>query len=332
MLDIFGDQFVTNIKDSLQYIERLSDYELVRKLRQRYYLRDFDVALYAKSRFFISKINHGFWEHLAFLFTEPERRNTYRDVGLALRERQYLTSDFLPVLLGIWAHSLRSQSINHFISCTTGAYPFSRVFGDPWSVDHCPPIASYALSSFVRGVVKGLIAFSDLAGQDTPIPVYDSFHINSDFESATLFSSLKTNASPKTACVMVGPPVMSRVRVVDWPGPQFFLGVSALNAMAQWQFNLENVSAVVEHLVRQGYEIVMLFQGAVLGPLVAEHLSRYANDRDIDIRFVDLGRILDMAYEKDITGTGSPLPSRTFTAVGQIELGQTAEFVCQALS
>jgi len=327
--ELIGDGYSRDLHCILKDIEALSDFELVRRLRKKYVVTSFDNTTYSRPRCFVTKINHGFWEHLSYIFTDSQFRGAYRDVNLPLRERQYLTSDFIPALLGAWKRSLRSHLVDTFISTTTGAYSIPHILGTPWVLAECDTNDTYSMAPYVRGAVKGLIAFSELVSKDQPITVHDSFQINSDFENTSLLRHLKSTANENTACVVVGPPHLSRVRVVGWPGVQFFLAISASSAMAQWRFNLKNMYAVVDYLASERKDVVILFQGAVLGPVFAEHLSVYASERNISVRFVDLGRILDMAYEEDLSKTGSPLPSRTFTSVGQFELGDPAEFIFQ---
>ncbi len=67
------------------------------------------------------------------------------------------------------------------------------------------------------------------------------------------------------------------------------------------------------------------FPGAVLGPILAAYVRSLSARLPINVGFVDLGRLMDLAFEQDVTKTGSPLPDGSFDSRGQLSLGERPE-------
>lgn len=333
-ISVFAARMKSNIKvdigdsilKTLDPLEQLPDFDLVRTLRRRYEIAAYDPARFAVKAPVISKINHGFWEHLAFLHTCPERRDSYRDVGLALRQKQYLSSDFLPVLLGAWVELSRDEDAGVFVSTTTGVIDFAANLGQPWTDPNAPEDSAYVLKDFRRGAARGLIAFSDIVRRGEPsadkLHFFDSVAINTGFQDGTLMGGITEQAGPDTVALIMGPPRLGVVRLANWPGPQAYLGISLHSAMAQWEFNLRNLAAVINAYAAQSKDVVVFFQGAVLGPILAAYVRRLSARLSIEVGFVDLGRLMDLAFEADITKTGSPLPNASFGSRGQLGCGE----------
>jgi len=315
------DRFPQAIQSALPDIEGRSDFKLLRSLRAAYGVARIDPLCFSDPNFIATKINHGFWEHLAFLFTNADSRSTYRDVNLKLRQRHYLTSDFLPVLMGSFLDLMCQPQAHAFISCITGIRSVEQLFGQHWSNPHLADPDSFEVNPSRRGAIKGLLAFSELAqrtGSVSPLGVYDSFDINQSFSDLSLLNGIRGRATDKTLCLVMGPPHLSAVRIANWPGPQAFLAVSRTACMAQWAFHLANLVAVLDRVERAGQDVVVFFQGAVLGPVIADYLCSYRDRKNGNVAFVDLGRLLDLTFEHDLTSTGSPLPDGSFDSKGQL--------------
>lgn len=328
-----GVDIAASVLQTLDPVEPLPDFDLVRTLRARLEIAPFDPARFATAAPVISKINHGFWEHLAFLHTRPERRDSYRDSNLEMRRRQYLSSDFLPVLLGTWMELIRDAGAGGFVSTTTGVIDFGANLGQAWTDPDVPAPEGYVLRPFHRGAVRGLLAFGDIArqsGVEGPLRYHDSVAINTGFQDGTLLGGIKGQAGPDTVALVMGPARLGAVRLAGWPGPQAFLGVSLHSAMAQWQFNLRNLDAVIRRYEAQGKDVVVFFQGGALGPVLAAWLRRIQPHLATRAGFVDLGRLMDLAFEDDVTRTGSPLPDGSFNSHGQLRLGTPPEHVFAA--
>jgi|GEM_PF-6658001 len=314
-----------SILQTLDPVEQLSDFELVRTLRGTYEVLQYGPSQFSEKPPLITKINHGFWEHLAILHTRPERRSSYRDVNLKLRQRQYFPNDFLPVLLGAWTTFTVENGVGGFISAITGIRDFAGTLGRPWAAPDSGEVQNYELPSFRRGAVRGLLAFADILKQSTGSAekprFYDSVAINTGFQDGTLLEGVSEVAAPGTVALIMGPQRLGQVRIANWPGPHAFLGVSLHSAMAQWRFNLRNLVAVLEHYADRGKDVVVFFQGAVLGPILAAYVRSLSASLPINVGFVDLGRLMDLAFEDDVTRTGSPLPDGSFNSHGQLRLG-----------
>jgi len=338
-IHIFAEEMKSHIKadigDSilrtLAPVELLTDFNLVTMLRAHYDITEYDPTRFATKAPVISKINHGFWEHLAFLHTRPERRDSYRAVGLQLRTKQYLTSDFLPVLLGAWMTLERDETVGGFVSTTTGVVNFADNLGKAWTDPESPEDPTYELKDFRRGAARGLLAFSDLVRRSVPgigrLHFYDSVAINTGFQNGTLMGGISGAAAPGTVALIMGPSRLGAVRIANWPGPQAFLAVSLHSAMEQWMFNLRNLAAVLEDYAAQGQDVVVFFQGAVLGPILAAYVRSLSAKLPTNVGFVDLGRLMDLAFEEDVTKTGSPLPDGSFGTRGQLSLAEVQKQV-----
>ena len=320
-----------SILRTLDPVELLSDFKLVTTLRDRYDIIDYDPARFATKTPVISKVNHGFWEHLAFLHTRPERRDSYRNVGLDLRTKQYLSSDFLPVLLGAWMAMEQDEEVGGFVSTTTGVVNFADNLGQAWTDPESLEDPAYELKNFRRGAARGLLAFADIVRHSAPktgkLRFYDSVAINTGFQTGALMRGIAGAAGADTVALVMGPQRLGQVRIANWPGPQAFLGISLHSAMAQWQFNLRNLVAVLEQYAERGQDVVVFFQGAVLGPILAAYLRRLQSTLPVNVGFVDLGRLMDLTFEEDITKTGSPLPDGSFNSRGQLVRGEAMETI-----
>jgi hypothetical protein len=324
LLSFLDENYRQEIQDFLLKNEDMSDSDLVQSLSKHYAINDFQSSGYANPNIIISKMNHGFWEHLAFLHAREQHRHTYRDVNLAFRERQYLTGGFLDMLMGSMLAASHSPGIYRFISATTGVESFSKCLGTYWDEAAPSPSVPYKLPEFKRGAVRGLLVFSHLfnkrRGSDEPLVFFDSYSNNLSFEEGALLSNLKSTANSDTVCLIVGPAHLNKVRVIDWPGSHSFLCLSSTLAHAHWRINIENILSVLKHYDSQSKNVVILFQGGALGPVVAWFVNAYKAHLSIDVAFLDLGRLLDIAFEADLTRTGSPLPSRTFKMNGAFHL------------
>ena len=326
-----------SILQALDPVEKLSDFALVKMLRETYEIETYDPGRFSTKAPLITKINHGFWEHLAILHTRPERRGSYRDVNLALRQKQYLSSDFLPVLLGSWTTLTVENEVGGFISAITGIRDFAGTLGRPWVAPDSQEVQNYELPSFRRGAVRGLLAFADVLKKSAETAekkpcFYDSVAINTGFQDGTLLGGISGAATPGTVALIMGPPRLGEVRIADWLGPQAFLAISLQSAMAQWMFNLRNLSAVLESYAAQGRDVVVFFQGAVLGPILAAYVRSLSARLPINVGFVDLGRLMDLAFEQDVTKTGSPLPDGSFDSRGQLNRAEAAGTIFAELS
>jgi hypothetical protein len=119
------------------------------------------------------------------------------------------------------------------------------------------------------------------------------------------------------------------VRVTNWPGRHAFLCLSGNHAQAQWRFNLVNLLSVLKHYDTLDRRVVVLFQGAVLGPLLVRFLADFIETLTIKVSFLDLGRLLDIAYEADISKTGSPLPNRSFDSKNMLNIVECGDTIFQ---
>ena len=313
--------------------ESLQDHELVRRLAETFTIDNFPANAYAAEGLLISKVNHGFWEHFAYMHASPGHRTTYRDVNLPLRENQYLTGDFLDVLTASMLGSLPLSSIDRFVSCTTGVQTFSDCLGAPWA-SGTGNFENYKLSDFKRGAVRGLLAFAHLhkmssSASQVPLRFHDSYSNNKSFEDGILLDTLCRSANEDTVCLIMGPERLGGVRVTNWPGRHAFLCLSGNHAQAQWRFNLVNLLSVLKHYDTLDRRVVVLFQGAVLGPLLVRFLADFIETLTIKVSFLDLGRLLDIAYEADISKTGSPLPNRSFDSKNMLNIVECGDTIFQ---
>lgn len=307
----------------LHTLHALSDFQAVRELRSRLVIEAFDPARYADLNLIAAKVNHGFWEHLAVLNARPEHRARYRDVNLPMRVKSYLSTGFMDVLIASMLRLLGHGSVSSFVSTTTGRMSFGRVLGTPWTSDRITT-GTTELSEVRRGAVHGLLAFTEVARVHHPIqPPYsffDSYDNNSAFENGTLFRNLLSSATSDAVCLIMGPQSLRQVQVAGWPGDYAFLAISRRQAVHQWRFNLLNLFSVLQHYDRMARNVVILFQGSVLGPIIADYLADFRASLGINVAFIDLGRLLDLAHGEDLTNTGSPLPNNSFNSGGQLLL------------
>ena len=85
--------------------------------------------------------------------------------------------------------------------------------------------------------------------------------------------------------------------------------------MQKWELQLNNMKLALDELVEKHQSVTILFQGVVLGPMLASLIEHaFVN---LDILFFDFGRLLDIEVtQHTLSHTGSPLPNRSVEPTG----------------
>lgn len=306
------DAITNELRSKLSTLDTLQDQDLLHEFWMNYSIQNtLDTSHLAGQK--ISKINHGFWEHLAMLHASEEALPTYRNPNLSLRTSQYLNRGFLQTLLDCWSNSTPERDYRRFISTTSGIAPITKV--TPQNIP-----AGANLPIVQRGALKGLLIAAHrmqlTRGEFFRIPVEDSFQINRAFERHEILERAAAQIPSNSACVVFGPPWLSGIQLCGWEGRSSYLAISPTRAMSQWSFYTSAISELIKIQLEKFEHVLITFQGGALSPVICDHIVQDEEIPANAVTFFDLGRLLDIDAGVDLSKTGSPLPSRRTEKLG----------------
>jgi hypothetical protein len=258
---------------------------------------------------FFFKINHGFWEFLAFLHSDSSYFSTYRPMTVEAVKHWYDINDNMAIALSCFLLSDQYKNIHRMGSPTTGKISYDNLIRDFISKLDC----GYSHSQHQRGAFKGLLSAAmlnkHLTSSNDKLCFSDSYALNNDFDTGRFANQIIKNAKDTSVCLTIGPARVSVARIINWPGSHAHFTISHYTADKSWIFNLVAIQNVIAYLQNEFDDVYVLFQGATLSCALVSFL---ADSQVIDLGrlyFYDVGRLLDMALKTDLTKTGSPLPS-----------------------
>ncbi|WDT85602.1 hypothetical protein [Alteromonas sp. 009811495] len=254
------------------------------------------------------KVNHGFWEMFAYLLANG--KSNLRKRNFQVLQAQLQDSHLLPYLMASIQYCIRSSNIVFMQSLTSGI---------GWSSGLFEQQKTNGLDQIRRGVITGNLV--NLAfGVDDVNDFVDSFPLNYGYQEGELRTIL-AKLDEGDSILLVAPPHLNKLKVNpnifagEGSPKQFYLAMSPDQALQQWDKQLENIRTAIEHLRSESKQTVVLFQGAVLGPMVAP-LIEFQGWHE-DTRVLDLGRLLDIEVDiNSLSLTGSPLPNRSVKPSG----------------
>lgn len=295
----------------LSAIEALSDEELLGCFQ-----RAFDVKLpnsplsrerdSSKAHSFV-KVNHGFWEMFAFVLSD--NASLYRPRNINVLREQLESSNLLPFLIASIKRCMNSPNTLFMQSLTSGIGK---------SEDLIVGCLKNGLDPIRRGVFTGNLLQSDLSNAERDSFI-DSYPLNYAYQQKELDNVLR-QLPKQSAILLVAPPHLSGIGIRPEYLPhsdikQYYLAVSPTQAMQKWELQLNNMKLALDELVETHQSVTILFQGVVLGPMLASLIEHaFVN---LDILFFDFGRLLDIEVtQHTLSHTGSPLPNRSVEPTG----------------
>jgi hypothetical protein len=252
------------------------------------------------------KVNHGFWEHLAALFGTRGMVARYREMDLPTRRKHYFQANFLPAFEHAWSRltSARNEAVVPMISTTSGVSPIRTDPGDSMG-----PVRRAALTGMVAYELAAGGAAESADRHREPLAVHDSYAMSKGFEEGLVIDRVLRKSADGSALLVIGPRWTGACRVKDLAGSQYFLAVSETDVMPLWRQTTATILAVLRHLGDTHGRITVFLQSSAYSPIACAAIMEYAASADVAIEVWDLGRLLDVAVDKDLTRTGNPLPT-----------------------
>ena len=280
------------LRGSASSLEDLSDDDLNSAFYEKYTLNSAEDGLLTRQGALVSKVNHGFWEHLIYLYASQAQRKNLRDVNLSLRQRQYFEGGFLSALLSAWGQGQSQSAYHQFVSLTSGIAAFSNVFPVFSGKDN-------KLGPVQRGACKCLIIAADVfrhgfSASEEKFSVFDSYFINSSFENRKFIPMATESYSTESTCLIIGPPSLSKLKIKEWKGKHAYMAISESKAMGLWRFHLDSLIMALDKILDSSDRVLILFQGAVLSPIFCAYLAQQNRFDRSRVNFFDLGRLLDL--------------------------------------
>lgn len=291
--------------ESLDNVELLGDFQ-----------RSFDIKLPAsplsikrnstKAQSFV-KVNHGFWEMFAFVLSD--NTSLYRARNMNILREQLKSSHLLPFLIA---------SIKQCMSSSNTLFMQSLTSGIGKSEDLIAGCLKNGLDPIRRGVFTGNLLQSALSNAEQ-LAFIDSYPLNYAYQQKELDKVL-LQLPKQSAILVIAPPHLSGIGIKSEYLPhsdikQYYLAVSPTQAMQKWELQLNNMKVALDEILEKHQSVTILFQGVVLGPMLAS-LIEHAFE-NLDILLFDFGRLLDIeATQHTLSHTGSPLPNRSVEPTG----------------
>lgn len=310
-------------KNRLSELEELSDQELLKRFQNLFDLQMPESPLSSErdsseARSYV-KVNHGFWEMLAFVLSD--NTSLYRSRNVNVLRDQLESSNLLPFLIA---------SIEQCMSSPYTLFMQSLTSGIGRSEDLITTCLKNGLDPIRRGVFTGNM----LQSNTERVSFIDSYPLNYGYQQKELGKVL-SQLPENSAVLTVAPPHLSGVGIKPECLPhddikQYYLAISPTQAMQKWELQLNNIKLVLDEIVERYKSVTIFFQGVVLGPMLASLIEH--DYKTLDILFFDFGRLLDIEVaEHTLSHTGSPLPNRSVEPTGFFKQFETNGCCFEAL-
>lgn len=300
------DAFIQQIKPSIEAFSTMNDENLAKEFEGQFRFVSIQNPFDNQNSTYV-KVNHGFWEMFTYLIVQ--NTDNLRQRNYSILEAQLRHSGLLPFLMASIKFCVDSSKIHFMQSLTSGIGLSESLFKDQ---------SRNGFDAIRRGVIIGNLINRAFSSQERSDFV-DSFPLNYGYQSGDLVKAL-AGLNSDDSIIVIGPPHLSELSVSESlfsasSPTQFYLAISPTQALQRWREQLTAVKASIRNLAERSNKVVVLFQGAVLGPMVAA-LIEYEN-LDGKVLMFDLGRLLDIEVENNtLSHTGSPLPNRSVEPTG----------------
>lgn len=243
------------------------------------------------------KINHGFWEHLYWLFA-PHDESRMRGNNPDGYRTRYVASGFLDGLAAALAVTaepdadlLRFPGMHLAVSLASGTH------------DHADVIAGFgartaAEQKIVVGAAIGLTAWWETLFPGRRPTFHDGSFPKRGLATGALRQTLQWAAARSERIVFVVPPHLAGVRLADASLPQETVTVPADTVHESWAGCLRAVTAHVLGRVAGDGRVLVITQSAVFSALLGlflNHAKRQLLPVESRLRFFDVGQALDVA-------------------------------------
>jgi hypothetical protein len=243
------------------------------------------------------KINHGLWEHLYWMFADPDPASIRAKEAPWIHDR-YIASGFLDLLETVFrrisraeGERLRFPGLHMGVSLASGTHDHPDVIG---SFATRPPRQQLV----IMGAAIGLVAWWETLFPGLRPDFCDGSYPKRGLATGALKTALERAAAASERIVFVVPPHLAAIRLADVSIPQEAVVVPPTTVHESWIPCLGAASRhVLGRLAADGRVLVITQANVFSAPLGGFLLAarRQLLPADARLRFFDLGQALDVA-------------------------------------
>jgi hypothetical protein len=238
---------------------------------------------------YFAKVNHGYWEYMRHAYDDDHaERDQFRETDVQSRIRRLRSSG----VTQHWAWQIhqyfraeRSPGVESQLSISLTAGTES-------------PIHSIrkTLNPVTRGAAIGLISMFETAlPAAVKCEVGDGGATRALIFDKTLKAFFEKYVADSEACLLVTPPHLKMLDLVDYKGRMYKFLVPPTRVNETWKVVASALLGYMVRVSKKHKTITVLAQGASIASLMALLFSNMEVFSGTRIRFIDLGRVLDVA-------------------------------------
>ena len=300
-----------SLRQSLHFIERAlyaeSDFEkeLVANIHANTALEDEQIKKAFSAHFNVSpmslmelptdrsvyfaKVNHGYWEDMRHVYDDDHaERDQFRETDVQSRVRRLRTSG----VTQHWAWQIHQYFYAKRSPDVESRFSISLTAGTE------SPVHSVrkSLNPVTRGAAIGLISMFETAlPAAVKCEVGDGGATRALIFDKTLKAFFEKYVRDSEACLLVTPPHLKTLDLVEYKGRIYKFLVPPTRINETWKVVASALLGYMVRLSQKHKTITVLAQGASVASLMALLFSNMEVFSGTRIRFIDLGRVLDVA-------------------------------------
>jgi hypothetical protein len=283
-------QFELELAESICRHTQLGDAEIRKEFSARFNVSPLSLmSLPTDRNIYFAKVNHGYWEYMRSAYDDAHAgREQFREINVRSKIRRLRTSGVTQAWgWQIHRHLMQAASTHKHVSLSVSLTAGTE-----------PPAQSIMneLTPVTRGAAIGLMSMFDAA-----LPELDHYRLGdggatrSLIFDKTLEPFFERYIVDSEACVLVAPPHLKQVDFVDYKGAVYKFVVPATTINETWKTVAATLLGYLMRLGKQHRSITVLGQGASVISLMALLFADVDALQGIRLRYIDLGRVLDVA-------------------------------------
>jgi hypothetical protein len=238
---------------------------------------------------YFAKVNHGYWEYMRHSYDdEHAERDQFRETHVQSRIRRLRTSG----VTQIWAWQI------HQYFCAERRPDVESLLSISLTAGTESPARSIrkGLSPVTRGAAIGLISMFETAlPSAATCELGDGGATRALIFDKTLKAFFEKYVDDSEACLLVTPPHLKMLELVGYKGRIYKFLVPPTRVNETWKVVASALLGYMSRLSQRHKTITVLAQGASIASLLALLFSNMELFAGTRIRFIDLGRVLDVA-------------------------------------